>query len=96
MKLNFDNINVVFIPIRINEKGLCGFCNLTIDDRLALNGIAVYTKPNGDGFRLVYPLNKSRLEEIFYFTPITKDFGDILTNAVNDKITDLLINKKEQ
>lgn len=79
-------IDVVFIPVRPTSKGMVGFANLTFDNQLALNGVAVYTKPNGDGFRLVYPLNKNIPNETFYFCPLNRELGDLLTKAVSDKV----------
>jgi hypothetical protein len=79
-------IQTVFIPIRPTQKGLIGFANLTYGNELALNGVAVYTKPNGDGFRLVYPLNKNIPNETFYFCPLNRAFGDLLTKAVSEKV----------
>lgn len=79
-------ISCVFIPIRPTDKGLVGFVNLTYRNELALNGIAVYTKPNGDGFRLVYPLNRNIPNETFYFCPLNREVGDLLTQAVSKKV----------
>ena len=79
-------ITVVFIPIRPSPKGLIGFANLTYGNELALNGVAVYTKPSGDGFRLVYPLNRQIPNETFYFCPLNRETGDLLTKAVTEKV----------
>jgi len=91
MNQNIDpTITAIFIPVRPTSKGLQGFANLTINNHLALNGIAVYTKPSGDGCRLVFPLNKAIQNQTFYFCPISKDFGDLLTKAVSDKINSVV------
>lgn len=79
-------ITAVFIPIRPTSKGMIGFVNLTFNNQLALNGVAVYTKPNGDGFRLVYPLNKNIPNETYYFCPLNREIGDLLTKAVSEKV----------
>jgi len=79
-------ITAVFIPIRPTPKGMIGFVNLTFNNQLALNGVAVYTKPNGDGFRLVYPLNKNIPNETYYFCPLNREIGDLLTKAVSEKV----------
>ena len=79
-------ITTVFIPIRPTDKGLVGFANLTYGNELALNGVAVYTKPSGDGFRLVYPINKNIPNETFYFCPLNRETGDSLTKAVTEKV----------
>lgn len=79
-------ISCVFIPIRPTNKGLVGFVNLTYGNELALNSVAVYTKPKGDGFRLVYPLNKNIPNETFYFCPLSREIGDLLTKAVTEKV----------
>ena len=79
-------ISCVFIPIRPTSKGMIGFTNLTINKQLALNGIAVYTRPDGDGFRLVYPLNRNIPNETYYFCPLSRKLGDLLTAAVTKKV----------
>ena len=79
-------ITAVFIPIRPTPKGMVGYANIILNNQLALNGVAVYTKPNGDGFRLVFPLNKNIPNETFYFCPLNREFGDLLTKAVSDKV----------
>lgn len=88
--------SIVFIPIRPTEKGLIGFANLTYDEQIALNGIAVYTRLSGEGFRLVYPLKVlANGKEVNYFCPLTRSVGDILTKAVSDKVANLNPLRKE-
>ena len=87
---------IVFIPIRPTEKGLIGFANLTYNEQIALNGIAVYTIPSGEGFRLVYPLKVlANGKEVNYFCPLSRPVGDILTKAVSNKVASLNPLRKE-
>ena len=76
-------ISAVFIPIRPTCKGLIGFANLTYNNQLALNGIAVYTRPSGDGVRLVYPLIKNIPNETHYFCPLNRNVGEAITESIN-------------
>ena len=88
-------ISVVFVPIRPTSKGLIGFANLTYNNQIALNGVAVYTKPSGEGIRLVYPLKiLSNGKEVNYFCPLNREIGDVLTDSVS-KVVFNLINKSK-
>lgn len=82
--------SIVFIPIRPTEKGLIGFVNLTYNNQLALNGAAVYTRPSGEGYRLVYPINKALAFETHYFCPLNSEIGDIMIQAVSVKVNDVI------
>lgn len=81
---------VSFYPLRPNEKGLIGFASLTFDNKLSLQSIAVYTRPDGSDYRLLFPskqLPNGREINIFY--PINRDTSDLIKKAVVKKIEEL-------
>jgi len=64
------------------QKGLVAFASCSYAD-LALNGIAIYVRPNGINYRLVYPtktLLNGKVINLFY--PTNKTIGDLIQNAV--------------
>ena len=77
-------------PIRPSPKGLVGFASCTFNNQLSLNSIAIYTRPDGDGFRLVYP-SKQLLngKEVSTFYPINKVTGDQIHRSVIGKFSEL-------
>jgi DNA-binding cell septation regulator SpoVG len=81
---------VTFYPLRLTEKGLIGFASLTFDNKLSLNSIAVYTRPDGDGYRLLYPskllLNGKQINTFF---PINNEVNELIKKAVVRKIEEL-------
>ena len=81
---------VCFYPLRPNEKGLIGFASLTFDNKLSLQAIAVYTRPDGSDYRLLFPskqLPNGREINIFY--PINRDTSELIKKAVVKKIEEL-------
>lgn len=81
---------VCFYPLRINEKGLIGFISLVLDNKLSLNSIAVYTRPDGSGYRLLFPSRTSpNGKEVQTFYPINQETYNAIINAVVQKIEEL-------
>lgn len=81
---------VSFYPLRPNEKGLIGFASVNFDNKLSLNSIAVYTRPDGSDYRLLFPskqLPNGREINIFY--PINKETSELIKEAVARKIEEL-------
>ncbi len=84
-----DNVlitEVTYLPIKPTSQGLIGFCSCLFDDKLSLNSIAVYSKPNGE-IRLVFPdtylANGKRLN-VFY--PIDNETYKSMKQAIQTKI----------
>ena len=69
-------------PVRPKD-GLIAFASCLFNGRLSLNSIAIYTKPDGSGYRLVYPakiLPNGKQINLFY--PINKETADLIHKAV--------------
>ena len=74
---------------RIEEKdGLFGFVNITLDDCLYLGNIAIFSRLNKEGYRLVFPEKKVGLNKISIFHPLDSKFYFYLEEAINKEITD--------
>jgi hypothetical protein len=81
---------VTFYPTRLTAKGLIGFANCLYGRQLALNGIAVYTRPDGSGIRLVFPQRDlPNGLRIHLFHPVTREITDLLTEAVAAKLREV-------
>lgn len=87
---------IQIFPIRPHD-GLVAFASCLFNGRLSLNSIAVYTKPDGSGYRLVYPAKKlpnGKIVNIFY--PIDRETGEVIRRAVADKFEELAEKIKEE
>ena len=86
--MKMDDIAITEIhvfPIR-PQGGLVAFASCLFDANLSLNSIAIYTRPDGSGYRLVYPMKMlPNGKEISTFYPINKDIADILDTAIIGK-----------
>ena len=72
------------------KNGLIAFASCLYNNRLSLNSIAVYTRPDGNGYRLVYPsktLPNGKTINIFY--PIDRDIGQMIEKNIAKKIEKL-------
>jgi DNA-binding cell septation regulator SpoVG len=73
----------------IPQNGLVGFANVVLDDCLFLGDIAIFTKLNKSGFRLIFPEKKIAGKKIPIFNPITKDFYFFLEEEINKQFNEL-------
>ncbi|MCB9756978.1 MAG: septation protein SpoVG family protein [Candidatus Omnitrophica bacterium] len=82
---------IIIYPVKPSSKGLVAFASCTFNNQLSLNSIAIYSRPSGDGFRLVYP-SKQLLngKEISTFYPINKVTGDQIHKSVINKLSELI------
>ena len=80
----------VVIPVKPTEKGLLAFASCTLNNALSLNSIAIYSRPNGNGYRLVYPIRKLiNGKEIAIFYPISRETAKIIDNAIIGKFEEI-------
>ncbi|MBA7645028.1 hypothetical protein ES703_52780 [subsurface metagenome] len=83
-----DVNEVQIIPVK-PHNGLLAFASCVIDDRLYLGSIAIYTKLNEKGFRLVYPTKKIGNTNIPIFHPVNKDTAETIHKAIAEKLEKL-------
>jgi len=81
---------VVFYPIRPTEKGLIGFASCLFDNRLSLNSIAIYTRPDGRDYRLLFPSKRlPNNKDVSIFYPVNNETYELIKDAVVKKIEEL-------
>lgn len=82
----------VIIPVKPTDKGLLAFASCVINDSISLNSIAIYSRPNGDEYRLVYPIKTlPNGKEINIFYPINREVSQIINQAIFKKYEELLL-----
>ena len=84
-----DVKEVQVVPVKPRD-GLIAFASCVVDESLYLGSIAIYTKLNAEGFRLVYPTKKIGNTNIPIFHPVNKDTAEAIHNAVIEKLEKLL------
>ena len=84
--LKISEINV--IPVKPHE-GLIGFASFVLDEKYYVGSVAIYTKLDGTGYRLVYPAKKVGVKNVNIFHPISFEVGKIIDEAVINKINEL-------
>ena len=79
------------------KNGLVAFVSFVLNNQFFVGDIAVYTKIEGTGFRLVYP-NKILFNglKINCFKPITKDAGEAIELAVMTHFENLMEHSRQR
>ncbi len=72
------------------KNGLICFASCLYDNKLSLNSMAIYTRPNGNGYRVVYP---SKIlpngKEINIFYPVNRESAETIRTAIVGKFEEL-------
>ncbi len=77
---------VQILPIKPRD-GLVAFASCVVNGQLYLGNIAVHTRLDGSGYRLVFPIKVlPNGKEIQCVHPITHEAGDALQKAVIGKL----------
>lgn len=76
------------IPVKPRD-GLIGFASFVLDEKYYVGSVAIYTRLNGSGFRLVYPTKKVGEKNINVFHPINSEVGKAIDEAVINKVNEL-------
>lgn len=85
-EVKISEINV--IPVKPSE-GLIGFASFVLDDRYYVGSVAIFTRLDGSGYRLVYPSKKVGINNINIFHPINAEVGRAINEAIINKINEL-------
>jgi len=80
---------VEWLPVK-PRGGLIGFASCIANNQLFIGNIAVYTRPDGSGIRLVYP-SKTLPNglTISCVHPICREAGQAITEAVAGKMNEM-------
>jgi stage V sporulation protein G len=79
---------IQIIPVKPKE-GLIGFASFLLDEKYYVSSVAIYTRLDGSGFRLVYPTKKVGEKNINIFHPINHEVGEAINEAVIKKVNEL-------
>lgn len=71
-------INIV--PVKPRD-GLVAFASFVVDGKFYIGNVAIFTRLDGKGIRLVYPTKN----QIHCVHPISREVGDWITEAVSGK-----------
>lgn len=85
-KVKLSEIQV--IPVK-PKGGLIGFASFVLDEKYYVSSVAIYTRLDGSGYRLVYPTKKVGERNINIFHPIDKEVGEVIEKAVSEKVNEL-------
>lgn len=73
---------IQIIPVKPKE-GLVAFASCVVNSQFYIGNIAIYTRPNGQDYRLVYPCKVlSNGKKINRFHPINRQSADQLTRQI--------------
>ena len=78
-------ISKIKIKKVIPSKGLVGFASCVIDNSLYLGNIAVFTRLNKEGMRLVFPVKEAGQNKIVVFKPLTTELYFQLEQAIAEE-----------
>jgi DNA-binding cell septation regulator SpoVG len=81
--IEISEINIV--PVKPKD-GLIGFVSFVIDERFYVGNVAIFSRLDREGIRLVYPKKGA----IDCFHPIKRDVGDFINKKVTEKFNTLL------
>ena len=80
---------IQIIPVKPKD-GLVAFASCVINSQFYIGDIAIYTRPDGQDYRLVYPCKTlPNGKKINCFHPINQDAGIALRNAIIGKYLDM-------
>jgi stage V sporulation protein G len=75
-------ITAVTIKPITPHNGLVGFASVTLDDKLVLHSIGIYTRQDGQGYRITYPTKRALDRSSYLYHPIDKELGSEIALAV--------------
>lgn len=83
MNYKVSEINIIRLPL---NNGHLGFCQFVMNDSLKFTNVAIYSKRDGSGIRLVYPEYKG-LQAVY---PVSKSLGDFITQEIEKAYMELM------
>ncbi len=89
---NLKISEIQVIPVKPKD-GLIGFVSFILEEKYYVGSVAIYTKLDGSGYRLVYPSKKVGEKNINTFHPINQEIGGIIETEVIKKINKIFDEK---
>jgi len=84
--MQITEINIT--PIKPNN-GLVAFASVVLDNSVYLGFIGVYTRLNGEGYRLTYPTKKVGEKSLNIYYPINRETSRAIESAIMAKIGEI-------
>lgn len=83
---------IEIIPVK-PKGGLIAFASFVLDGKYYVSSVAIYTRLDGSGYRLVYPSKKVGERNINIFHPIKAEVGKVIEKAITEKVNKLFNEK---
>jgi stage V sporulation protein G len=81
---------IQIVPVK-PHNGLIAFASCVINSQIYLSSIAIYSRPDGSGYRLLYPTKTlSNGTSLSLFHPINRECGRTLEEAIVQRYQELL------
>ncbi len=78
-------VSEVQIRVIKPKDGLVGFASCVLDGVLYLSSIGIFSRLDGNGYRITYPTKKVGESDLQIFHPINKELGSELELTIIDK-----------
>lgn len=89
-KLSPEISEIQILPVRPKD-GLVAFASCLFNNSIVLQSIAIYTRADGSGYRLVYPTKiLPNTKQINLFYPINKEIGSQIEKAIITEFENLM------
>ena len=86
---------VQITPIKATN-GLIALASVVYDNALFLSSIGIYTRVDGNGYRITYPTKSSSNHNFNIYHPINKQVAKIIEQAILVKAKDILSRQAER
>jgi len=80
---------VQIIPIKPKD-GLVAIASVVADNSLYLGSVGVYTRLDGSGYRITYPIKKIGNRNINIYHPINKETSRVIEEAIISEVEKML------
>lgn len=84
-----SRVTEVQIKVIKPKDGLLAFASLVLDESLYISSIGIFSKLNGNGYRITYPTKKVGDIDLQIFHPITKELGQEIEEAIVTKTKEI-------
>lgn len=64
------------------KNGLVALASVKLDNKLVLHSIGIYTRQDGNGYRITYPTKQALDRKSYVYHPIDKELGSDIALAV--------------
>lgn len=87
---------IQIVPV-FPDNGLIAFASFVIDNRYFVGNVAIYTKPDGLDYRLLYPAKTlPNGKKITLFHPINRKTGEAIKQAIIEKYRNLIMDTEAE